>query len=63
MLYAFARLLGGAIFGAGLLWCSARITPIRTNILGPPKSATRISASMAACHSGASCSALGSFVM
>jgi hypothetical protein len=30
---------------------------------GPPDVATRISASIAACHSGASCSAFGSFVM
>ena len=33
------------------------------NIVGPPLSATRMSASMAACHSGAECSAFGSFVM
>jgi hypothetical protein len=33
------------------------------NIVGPPAVATRISASIAACHSGASCSAFGSFVM
>jgi hypothetical protein len=41
----------------------ARITPIRANIVGPFRSATRISASIAACHSGASCSALRSLVM
>jgi hypothetical protein len=39
------------------------MTPIRANIVGPPLSATRISASMAACHSGAESSAFGSFVM
>jgi hypothetical protein len=38
-------------------------TPIRANIVGPPAVATRISASIAACHSLASCSAFGSFVM
>jgi preprotein translocase subunit SecD len=32
---------------------NARMTPIRANIVGPSFSATRISASMAACHSGA----------
>jgi hypothetical protein len=37
--------------------------PIRANIVGPPSVTTRIKASIAACHSGASCSALGSFVM
>jgi len=57
------RLPRGAIFGAGLLCCSASMTPIRANIVGPFNSATRIKASMAACHSGAACSAFGSFVM
>src|SRR6476659_6160089 len=33
------------------------MTPIRANIVGPPDVATRISASIAACHSAASCSA------
>jgi hypothetical protein len=37
--------------------------PIRANIVGPPDVATRINASIAACHSAASCSAFGSFVM
>ena len=41
----------------------ARITPIRANIVGPPLSATSNSASVAACHSSASCSASGSRVM
>jgi len=31
---------------------SARIMPIRANIVGPPSVATSISASIAACHSG-----------
>jgi len=42
---------------------NARMTPIRANIVGPPDSATRIKASIAACHSAASCSAFGSRVM
>jgi len=58
ILYAFARLRRGAIFGAGLLWFSARITPIRANIVGPSLSATSSSASIAASHSSASCSCL-----
>ena len=37
----------------------ARITPIGAIIAGPPCSATSISTCIAACHSGASCSALG----
>jgi len=37
--------------------------PIRASIVGPPDVATRIKACIAACHSGASCSALGSLVM
>jgi hypothetical protein len=37
--------------------------PIRASIVGPPDVATSNSASAAACHSGASCSAFGSFVM
>jgi len=37
--------------------------PIRANIVGPPDVATRIKASIAACHSAVSCSAFGSFVM
>jgi hypothetical protein len=41
---------------------SALMTLIRANIVGPPSVATRIRASIAACHSAASCSALGSFV-
>jgi len=39
------------------------MTPIRANIAGLPDVATRIKASIAACHSAASCSAFGSFVM
>jgi hypothetical protein len=42
---------------------NARMIPIRANIVGPPDVATRIKASMAACHSAASCSAFLSFVM
>jgi hypothetical protein len=34
------------------------LTPIRANIVGPPDAATWIKASLAACHSCASCSAL-----
>jgi hypothetical protein len=37
--------------------------PMRAIIVGPPSVATRIKASMAACHSAASCSAFGSRVM
>jgi hypothetical protein len=37
--------------------------PIRASIVGPPDVATRIKACVAACHSDASCSAFGSFVM
>jgi hypothetical protein len=36
------------------------MTPIRASIVAPPLSATRMSASMAACHSGAECSAFDS---
>jgi hypothetical protein len=39
------------------------MTPMRANIVGPPEVATRINASIAACHSWASCSAFGRFVM
>src|SRR5437660_12251731 len=39
------------------------MTPIRANIVGPPDVATRIKASIAACHSAAWCSAFGSLVM
>jgi hypothetical protein len=35
---------------------NARMMPMRANIVGPPDVATRIKASMAACHSAASCS-------
>jgi hypothetical protein len=42
---------------------NALMTPIRANIVGPPKVATKINASTAACHSAISCSAFGSFVM
>jgi hypothetical protein len=41
----------------------ALMTPMRANIVGPPSVATKISASIAACHSEAVCSAFGSFVM
>ncbi len=37
--------------------------PMRANSVGPPDVATRINASVAACHSLASCSAFGSCVM
>ena len=40
-----------------------RMKPMRANIVGPPFSATRIRASMTACHSGAECSAFDSFVI
>jgi hypothetical protein len=36
--------------------------PIRANIVGPPRSATRIKASIAACHSGNLASFLGNVV-
>src|SRR5258705_13616120 len=36
---------------------------MRANVVGPPDVATRINASIAACHSAAPCSAFGSFVM
>jgi hypothetical protein len=39
-----------------------RMTPMRANIVGPPDSATGISASIAACHSAVSASFLGSLV-
>src|SRR5258706_11724011 len=39
------------------------MTPMRANIVGPPDVATGIKAFIAACHSAASCSAFGSFVM
>jgi hypothetical protein len=60
---AFARLLRGAGGDRGSCRCSARMTPILASIVGPPDVATRISVWAAACHSGALCSALGSFVM
>jgi hypothetical protein len=41
----------------------ARMIPMRANIVGPPDVATRIKASIAACHSWASCSTLESRVM
>jgi len=37
--------------------------PIQANIVGPPRSATRIRASIAACHSAAEWAALESLVM
>jgi hypothetical protein len=39
------------------------MTPMRANIVGPFVSATKISASIAACHAGWCCSVLGSLVM
>jgi hypothetical protein len=42
---------------------TAQCPPIRANIVGPSFSATRIGASMAACHSGAESSAFDSFVI
>jgi hypothetical protein len=39
---------------------NARVTPIRANVLGPPDVATRIEASIAACHSS-TCNRLGEF--
>jgi hypothetical protein len=41
----------------------ALITPIRANMVGPPRSATSMSASIAACHSGRSDSFFGRLVM
>ena len=38
---------------------SARMTPMRANIVGPPRSATSMSASIAACHSGSAASFFG----
>jgi hypothetical protein len=43
-------------------WPRLRLTPIGANIVGPPVSATRISACIAAYHCGALASLLGSFV-
>jgi len=40
-----------------------RMAPIRANIVGPFSLTTSIRASIASCHSGASCFALGSLVM
>jgi hypothetical protein len=40
-----------------------QVFPMRASIVGPPRSATRISASIASCRSGESCSAFGSLVM
>jgi hypothetical protein len=37
----------------------ALITPIRANMVGPPRSATSMSASIAACHSGSAASFFG----
>jgi hypothetical protein len=48
--------------GVAIPTVSARNTPIRANMVGPPNVATRIKA-YGASHSGASCSAFGSFVM
>ncbi len=55
-------------FRAGLnsrMWWrfNARMMPIFANITGPPSVATRIKASIAACHSGVMCSAFGSLAI
>ncbi len=42
---------------------NARMIPMRANIVGPPNSATSISASIAACHSGDAASCFGSAMM
>jgi hypothetical protein len=60
---AFFRAAGGAAGSGGPSAFRARIMPMRGSIVGPPFVATRIKACIAACHSGASCSAFGSFVM
>jgi hypothetical protein len=39
------------------------MTPMRANIVGPPVSATKISASIAVCHAKWCCSVSGSFVI
>jgi hypothetical protein len=62
-LYFFATLRLGSESGPDFPQFKARITPIRASIVGPPRSATRIMASIAACHSGASCSFFGSRAM
>jgi hypothetical protein len=49
---------GSRIAGAKI---SARMMPMRANIVGPPSSTTSSRASIAACQSGAACS--GSLVM
>jgi hypothetical protein len=56
-----ARFRRGIGAGSGLPWFNARMMPIRADMVGPPSVATRIKASVAACHSAASCSAFGSF--
>ena len=61
MLYAFTRLQRGVASEPALSWLSARIMPILANIAGPFISATRINASMAANHSGVSCSNFNEF--
>jgi hypothetical protein len=61
ILYRCAAFLRG--FLPALSRFSARTTPIRASMVGPFFSITNISASMASCHSGASCSHFGSFVM
>jgi hypothetical protein len=60
---AFFRGTAGAAGSGGPPAFRARIMPMRGSIVGPPFSATRIRASIAASHFGASCSAFGSFVM
>jgi len=42
---------------------NAIMIPMRANVVGPPDVATRIKASIEACHSAASCSAFDSLVM
>src|ERR1035438_6248846 len=61
--YALARFRRGFDTAFGLCRFNAGITPMRAIIVGPSCSATSMSACIAACHSGASCSALGSLVM
>ena len=59
----FARFLRRAGSVLGLLRLSARMIPMRGNMVSPPCSTTNINASMAVSHSGASCSALGRFAI
>jgi hypothetical protein len=49
--------------GGGSPRFNAFITAILASISGPSRSATKINVSIATCHSGASLSAFGSFMM